>query len=370
MSKTIEKKLHIPRIRITKRSEDDLPYWKAWMIRGIAVLSSLIVCGLITVLLVKINPLDVYAKMFKGAFGTQRRLLVTLKELSLLLCVALAVTPAFKMRFWNIGAEGQILAGGLATAACMLYFRPLPLPLLLIVTLLVGMIAGAVWGVIPAIFKAWFGTNETLFTLMMNYVAMQLISYFLKIWDKSGSNVVNQKLLDPGGKIWNNFFGDGFVVTIAVAALLTGLMYCYLRYSKQGYEISVVGESENTARYVGIDVKKVIIRTMAISGAICGLCGFLMVGATSQSISPDTAGGRGFTAIMVSWLAKFNPIVMVLTSFLLVFMERGASEISSAFYLNDAFGEILTGVILFFIIGSEFFVNYQVHLRKTEKEEA
>ncbi len=370
MDRKTKQKFHLPRLYITKRGQDDLPWYRSWMIRGIAVLAALIVCGLITVLLVKINPLDVYAKMLKGAFGTKRRILVTLKELSLLLCVALAVTPAFKMRFWNIGAEGQILAGGLATAACMLYFQALPFPLLLVLTLLMGMIAGGVWGMLPAFFKAWFGTNETLFTLMMNYVAMQLISYFLKIWDKSGSNVVNQKLLDPGGKVWNAFFGDGFVATIVVAVLLTAFMYCYLRYSKQGYEISVVGESENTARYVGIDVKKVIVRTMILSGAICGLCGFLLVGATSQSISPATAESRGFTAIMVSWLAKFDPIVMVLTSFLLVFMDKGSSEITSVFRLNDAYGDILTGVILFFIIGSEFFVNYQVHLKRTEQEEA
>ncbi len=145
-------------------------------------------------------------------------------------------------------------------------------------------------------------------------------------------------------------------------------MFVYLKYSKHGYEISVVGESENTARYIGLNVKKVIIRTMLLSGSICGIAGLLLVGGTNHTISTTIANNRGFTAIMVSWLAKFNPINMILTSFLLVFLEKGASEISTVFGLNQSFSDILTGIILFFIIGSEFFINYQLHFRNSHKE--
>jgi simple sugar transport system permease protein len=145
-------------------------------------------------------------------------------------------------------------------------------------------------------------------------------------------------------------------------------MYVYLKYSKHGYEISVVGESENTARYIGINVKKVVIRTMLLSGAICGIAGLLLVGSTNHTISTTTADNRGFTAIMVSWLAKFNPIYMILTSFLIVFLQRGANEISTVFNLNQSFSDILTGIILFFIIGSEFFINYQVKFHHSHKE--
>jgi simple sugar transport system permease protein len=158
-----------------------------------------------------------------------------------------------------------------------------------------------------------------------------------------------------------------FLLNIVVVAVLCVLMHIYLKKTKQGYEISVVGESENTARYVGINVKKVIIRTMAISGAICGLIGFLLVGATSHSIDSNLVSGRGFTAIMVSWLAKFNPIVMVLTTFLLVFLDQGAGEMSSVLGLNESYGEILTGIILFFIIGCEFFIQYKIKLNKNHK---
>ncbi|MGN0996694.1 MAG: ABC transporter permease, partial [Candidatus Ventricola sp.] len=158
-------------------------------------------------------------------------------------------------------------------------------------------------------------------------------------------------------------FGQRYNINLIVVVLLVVLMYCYLRYSKQGYEIAVVGESENTARYAGINVGRVIIRTMVLSGALCGLTGFLIVGGRDQTISTSTAGGNGFTAIIVAWLAKFNTFTMALISFLLIFLEKGAGEIASAYNLNDFASDIIAGVILFFILGSEFFINYKLVLR-------
>ena len=158
------------------------------------------------------------------------------------------------------------------------------------------------------------------------------------------------------------------VVAIIVVLVLTFAMYAYLKYSKQGYEISVVGESENTARYAGINVRRVTVRTMLISGAICGLIGLLLTAGTDHTLTTTIVGGRGFTAVMVSWMAKFNPIMMIFTSLLIVVLSRGASEISSVFSLNHSFADILTGIILFFIIGSEFFISYKVSLRKSKKE--
>ena len=149
-----------------------------------------------------------------------------------------------------------------------------------------------------------------------------------------------------------------------VVAVVCVLVYIYLNYSKHGYEIAVVGESERTARYVGIKVEKVIIRTMLLSGAICGLAGLLLVGSTNHTLTTTIVDGRGFTAVMVSWLAKFNPIGMIFTSFLLVFLGRGAGEIATKFGLNRSFGDILTGIILFCIIGSEFFINYEIKLTR------
>ena len=363
-----EKKQREPLFHIAKRPA--LPWYKSWGIRAIAILAALIFAGLVAMALTGENPLQIYVTMFKGNFSSERRLWMLLQSIAMLLCVSLAVTPAFKMRFWNIGAEGQVLVGGLATAACMIMFgNKMPNWLLIIVMIVCSMLAGAIWALIPAIFKAKFNTNETLFTLMMNYVGIQLVSYFVILWENpKGSGhigIINQST--QAG--WLPTIGSQkYMLNIIIVLAITVFMYIYLKYSKHGYELAVVGESENTARYIGVNVNKVIIRTMLLSGALCGVAGLLLVGGTDHTIATTTAGGRGFTAIMVSWLAKFNPIYMIATSFLLACFERGASEISTIFNLDQSFSDIISGIILFFIIGSEFFINYEIKFTKRQKE--
>lgn len=349
---------------IAKR--DAIVWWKAWLIRIAAVAAALIACGFLTLALTGLNPIDVYASMIDGSFGTERRIWNLMQNVAILLCIALAVTPAFKMRFWNLGAEGQVIMGGLATAACMIYLGgKIPDGALYIIMIVASIAVGAVWALIPAVFKATWRANETLFTLMMNYVATQIVAYFTLEWSvPKGSGT--PRALEMGQL--PVIGGYPYLLNILVVAVITIAMYVYLRYSKHGYEISVVGESENTARYIGINIKKVITRTVLLSGAICGIAGLLLVAGTDHSLKSDTAGGRGFTAILVSWLAKFNPVFMVLTSLLIVFLERGASQISEVFRLNDAFSDIITGIIIFFIIGSEFFINYEIK-RYTETAE-
>ena len=354
-----------PLAYISKRDNVSLTYRIA--VRAIAIVLALIACGVVTKVLTGDNPISIYQTIVHGAVG-KGRLLVTIHDIAILLCISLAVTPAFRMRFWNTGAEGQVLIGCLATAACMFWLGgKVPNGVLILIMTVSAIVSGMIWGVIPAIFKAQWKTNETLFTLMMNYVAIQLVEYFLKIADKSGSNVVGPDLLSHG---WlPDIFGVKYLLNIIIVAVITVLMQIYLKYSKHGYEISVVGESENTARYIGINVKKVIIRTMLVSGAICGLAGLLLVGGSSHSIDSNLVGGRGFTAIMVSWLGKFYPITMILTTLLLVFLGRGADEVTSKFGLNGDFSDILTGIILFFIIGCEFFINYKINFSHRKKEE-
>lgn len=355
---------------IAKR--DALPWYQATLIRGCAILLALVVCALVTMLMTGENPFSIYATIFKGAFGTARKTWVTFQNLAVLLGISLAVTPAFKMRFWNIGAEGQVLIGCLATAACMICLGDkIPNALLILISLLAALAAGGIWGLLPAFFKAKWNTNETLFTLMMNYIATQLSAFFIIVWEvPKGAGkigIINQN--SEAG--WLPVIGgQKYLLIILVVAILTVLMYIYLNYSKHGYEIAVVGESQRTASYAGIKVERVIIRTMLLSGAVCGLMGFLLTAGTDHTLTTTIVGGRGFTAVMVSWMAKFNPIVMIFTSLLLVVLGRGASEISSTFSLNQSFSDILTGIILFFIIGSEFFITYQVSLRKNGKKEA
>ena len=358
-----------PFIRIAKR--ESIPNWKAWLIRFAAIASALVICAVIIYLIVRMNPIKVYQTMFNGAFGSEKRIWVTIRDCMMLLCVGVGLAPAFKMRFWNIGAEGQILVGGIATAACMIYAgNALPNWLLLIIMIVVSCVCGAAWAYLPALFKSKWNTNETLFTLMMNYIAIQLTSFFVAVWENPyGSNsvgIINQSTK----KGWfPSLFGEQYMLNFLLVMSLVLAMYLYLKYSKHGYEIAVVGSSPNTARYAGISVGKVYIRTMLISGAICGLAGFLAVAGASHTISVNTAGGRGFTAIIVAWLAKFNTLMMLLISLLLVFLEKGAMEIASQYNLNDYASEMITGIILFFILGSEFFIQYRVIFRgRTGKE--
>ena len=357
---------HEPAVRMVKR--DTIPTWKAWGIRLLAVVLALLLSGLFIFAVTKLNPVAVYRGMFEGAFGSERNTWVTIRDAMMLLCVGVGLAPAFKMRFWNIGAEGQILIGGILTAGLMIHLGyTFSTPILLCIMALASIVAGAIWGLIPAIFKARWGTNETLFTLMMNYVAIQLTSYCVALWENpAGSNTVGIINMQTRAGWFPKILGQDCMLNVILVMTLTVGMFLYLKYTKQGYEIAVVGESANTARYAGIKLSRVYIRTMAISGAICGLAGFISVAGAGHTISVDTAGGRGFTAIIVAWLAKFNTFVMILIAFLLAFLDKGAIEIASQFNLNNDASNIITGIILFCIIGSEFFINYKLvfHRRK------
>lgn len=357
-------------MHISKR--DTISLSKAWSIRAIAILLALIVDGIIIYAIVKMNPLKVYVSLASGAFGTSKRMWFTIRDCMILTCIAIGLAPAFKMRFWNVGAEGQMLVGGIATAFWMINFAgKMNIVMLFLCMAISAIVAGGIWGLIPGFFKAKWNTNETLFTLMMNYIATQLAAYYIIVWEvPKGAGKIGIINQNTNAGWLPQIAGKQYLLTILVVAVMTVLTYIYLKYSKHGYEIAVVGESQRTASYAGIKVERVIIRTMVLSGAMCGLMGLLLTAGTDHTLTTTIVGGRGFTAVMVSWMAKFNPIMMIFTSLLLVVLSRGASEISSVFGLNHSFADILTGIILFFIIGSEFFINYKVSLRKAGKKEA
>lgn len=352
-----------PLFHIVKRDEVSVKY--SMLVRVIAIISALAICALITMFTTGVNPLGVFSSLFVGNFGTSRKTWVTFQELSILLIISLALTPAFRMRFWNIGGEGQVLIGGLGATACMLLLEnKLPNALIILCMVVSSILLGALWGFIPALFKALWNTNETLSTLMMNYIATQLVSFFIIRWEvPKGSGklgIVNQNTHDG----WMPaIFDNKYLLCIIVAAVITVFLYFYIKYSKHGYEIRVVGESERTARYVGIKVSKVIIRTMLLSGGLCGLVGLLLVGSINHTISTTICGGQGFTGVLVSWMAKFNPFLMIPSAFLIIFMNRGADEIATQFQLNQSYADILMGIILFFLIGCEFFIHFKVYFR-------
>ncbi|WP_310751483.1 ABC transporter permease [Ruminococcus sp.] len=375
-SKTMTTHKKDPLVRIVRR--ESMPLWKSVMVRVIAVVASLLVSGVIIYLLTGASPIKVYGSMLQGAFGNSpanysQKTWITVRDTMMLLCIAVGLAPAFKMKFWNIGAEGQVLVGGIATAACMIYLKNLPPVLLFICMVGASLLAGAIWGLLPAVFKAKWDTNETLFTLMMNYVALQLTSFCVAKWENPiGSNkvgIINQGAANQQG--WfPAIFGQDYMLNVIIVMALTVGMFFYLKYSKQGYEIAVIGDSQNTARYAGISVKKVIIRTMLISGAICGLAGFITVSGSAHTISTSTAGGKGFTAIIVAWLAKFNTFTMILIALLITVLDKGAIQVATEFNISKDMSNMITGIILFFIIGSEFFINYKLIFRKKEKEVA
>ena len=369
MSEQKKTAVHEPLFHLAKRS--NISFGKAMLIRAVAILLGLLVCGLVAFLLIdklRENPGkigDFYYSFIKGSFTTERKLWKFLKNMAILQCISLAVTPAFRMRFWNIGAEGQTLMGVLGSITVAFYWGGrLPEWLLLILMLIAALLYGAVWAVIPALFKAKWNTNETLFTLMMNYVATYVVGYFLVIWVPSGSSTLGKLKY---GKLPPLPFGDQYLLIILIVLLLTVGLFIYLKYSKQGYEITVVGESVRTAQYSGINVKKVIIRTMVVSGLLCGLTGYLIGAGLDQSVTTESVGGQGFTAIIVSWLANFNPLIMIVTAGLISFLNSGAAQISQDFNVSGALPDVIVGIILFFIIGCEFFINYQIVFRHSAK---
>lgn len=367
------KQAHEPLIHITKR--DDMGIGKSAIVYLMGILTALIFSSLLIIAVTGQKPIEIFKAMYEGVIGTpianmgiNKKYVEAIHSGAILLCISLAVTPAFKMKFWNIGAEGQVLIGCLVSAYCMLEFGgKMDNTVLLLLMFVASVIASAVWALIPAICKAFWNTNETLFTLMMNYVAMTLVSYFIMVKDRSGRSdlgILNER---TGYGYLPQLFGRNYFFNILIVTIVTILMFVYLKYSKQGYEISVVGESENTARYIGINVKKVIMRTVAISGAICGLVGFMIVAGDKHSIKSAIVGGQGFTAIMVSWMSKFNPIIMIPVSMLIIFLSIGSKFATSAFRVDNSIGDILTAIVIFSIIACEFFIRYKVNFRKFKR---
>ena len=373
MANTPAKKHHEPLFHIAKR--DDIPSWKAWVIRLVAILVGFIVMVLVLTSLCNASfdkavsfgdvmdrfQLSIFGRLFAGGKATQ--LWGFLQQTAILLCLALALTPAFRMKFWNCGAEGQALFGGLCAMFCMINLGGvLPEPVLVPVVIIASILGGALWGLIPAIFQANYGTNETLFTLMMNYVATQLVAYYVYA-NGQGSNVINPVSTGALPVIG----GQQYLLIVLVVAVLMVLMFIYMRYSKQGYEVSVVGESQNTARYIGINVKKVIIRTMIISGALCGVSGLLLVAGKDHSINTATVGGQGFTAIMVCWLGQFNPFIIAGMSALVSALQMGAAGVADRYFLNSAYSDVMVGVVILCLVACEFFIRYKVRIRHSKK---
>lgn len=343
-------------IKMVKRT--DVTGIQAAQIRILSVILALMTSAAF-ILMLRHNPLEVYSSMLKGAFGTAYRLKETMIKTIPLVITSLGIMVAFKMKFWNIGAEGQILMGAFAASFVALQFPDLPKPLLLLLMTLGGMIGGGLWALVPAFFKAQFGTNETIFTLMMNYIAMKWVTYLqYGPWrDPKALGFPKIPNFSDNGILPKLF---GVHIGWVIAAILVIIMYIFMHYTKKGYEVTVIGESENTARYAGMNVKKVILTALFISGAICGLTGMIQASAVNNTLAVEVSGGYGFTAIITTWLSGLSAVFVVIVSFLFAVLIQGGSFIQTAFQIPQAAAQILQGMILFFVLGSEFFIRYRM----------
>ena len=352
-----------PLIRLAKR--DAMPAWQVWCIRGSSFIAAILLGALIFLVLGN-NPISAYGTILSGSLGKSTAIRRTVKIAIPLLGTALAIAPCFKMRFWNIGAEGQITAGAVAASYFALFWADrLPGPALILVMAAAGAVAGGIWALVPAFFKAKWGTNETLFTLMMNYIIIGVVRWLQGgPWEgRPGSQIIPQfdsKAVLP--KVLG--VHCGWIIVL----VLTVVMFIYMKYTKQGYEIAVIGESENTARYAGMNVGAIIMRTMFLSGAISGLVGFIVASGANNTLYDGVAAGVGFTAITVAWLAQLNPFAMIGISALLAVLEKGADTLQTRMNVPASISDIITGIFLFCMLGCEFFINYRLILRGGHKE--
>ena len=341
----------------------------AIQIRILMVLLSLIISILISAVIIKDSPIKVIVYLFDGAFSRPTKFLF---DASVLLGFGIAIIPCFKMKYWNMGANGQvviasafiiILMKNLGTWASHSGFNNFILVLLM---LLVSILASVIWAVIPGIFKAYFNTNETLFTLMMNYVAVGILNYVNIVLSNGNSSTGQINFITQAGWLVGSNTNLGYIVTILIVIIMSVLVMGYMQLTKHGYEISVVGDSAKTAKYVAMDTKRIIIRTTALSGLITGVMAFLLVTAINHSAN-NVYAQTSFNGILVSWLANFNPVNMGLISMLFSFLNNGMSKVTSSGGLGSSdLVYFVFGLIFFSILVSEFMLRYKVDYRKLE----
>jgi simple sugar transport system permease protein len=351
-------------IRITTRQETSL--LRENLLRAAAVLVALFASALIMAIM-GYNPLEVWSKIVAGSLGSAYRFKETVNKAIPLGVLSLGTAIAFRMKFWNIGQEGQFYLGAYGASLIAFNFPNLPSPLLLSLMFIVGFVFAGLWALIPALLKARFSTSETLVTLMLNYVAAKWIS-FLQYgpWkDPAGSGFPK---IAPFGKnaVLPNILGIhiGWIIALVLALLV----YLLLKKTKLGYEIDVLGESEATARYAGMNVVGVMLIAIMLSGGLCGAAGMMQASAVERSLSDQLSGGLGFTAVITTYLARLNPLAIVIVAFLFSMLIQGGNFLQSSLQIPASISQILQGIIIFFVLGSEFFTRYRLVWSKKEAE--
>lgn len=343
-------------LRFVKR--DEISKGKSAVIRITAVILALLFSAIFLSVL-SFDPIKIYSALIKGSFGSAYSIRETITK-SIPLCItALGIAVAFKMQFWNIGAEGQIMMGAFAASIFGLWTPNLPKPVLLIVMAAAAILGGSLWSLLPAVFKSKWGTNETIITLMMNYIAIKWVT-FLQYGPWKDPKSMGFARIAPFKKsaLLPKIFGIN--IGWIAAIILIVLIYIFMNYTKKGYEIAVLGESENTALYSGVNIKKTIIISILLSGGLCGLVGMIQVSGVSGGLADNVSGGVGFTAIIVAWLGSLSAPLIGIISILFAALLRGAAFIQTTLGIPEAVAQILQSMILFFVLGSEFFIRFKV----------
>jgi simple sugar transport system permease protein len=351
---------------------DHCPLWKMCCFYLGAVMAALLL-GAVVLMALGVDPVAYYSRMFtmgmignKIAYKTFENYLKVFAPLAL---TSVALSLAFKMRFWNIGGEGQFVLGAIASAAVAFQVGPvLPQPVTLLLMCLAGMLAAGLYGVFVAALKVRFGTNETLMTLMLNYIALYVLIFISE--DKGAWNF----FLDPESvrPVFASFSGIvsfpkiplvgkfGLNVCVIFTVLVGVLVYIYLKYTKHGYEIAVVGDSANTARYAGMKVNAIVLRTVFLSACLIGLAAAFKVG-TAGILSTTITGDVGWTGIVVAWLSQLNTVIIFAVSALISMLHYGSTVAAATFsQVDSSFANMLQGVILFLVLAADFFTRFRV----------
>ena len=313
------------------------------------------------------NPYLIFKGIITGALGNTNRIQELILKIVPLSILSLGVSFAFKMKFWNIGAEGQFVLGAIFASYFALFFNDLPSVILIPIEIIAGFVGGALWGVIPAYFKATYNTNETIFTLLMNYISISILTWLqYSLW-KSPTSFGFPKIDDfPQNAVLpmlgNIHIGWVFVIILVI------FTYIYINKTKSGFELSIIGESSSTSKYIGINIKSVIIKNMIIGAGFCGIAGTIEAIGTAQTISTSTASGLGYTAIIIAWLANLNALYIILVSVLFSILIQGVNVIQFTYGISFNISEMIQGVILFCVLASNFFVKDKIKFSKKGKK--